>query len=326
MDTPTSRAALPQEHRIGVLLPRDLPANQVIPYARRADELGFDELWVVEDLGFRGGIAQASAVLAATQRIRVGVGILPAASRNVAFAAMELATLAELFPGRIDVGLGHGMPDWIRSVGAWPASPLGLLGEYAATLRSLLGGETVSTTGRYVRLDGVHLETVPESPPDILFGVRAPKSIALSGRLADGTILAEPVTPEYTAGVLAQVGTTPHRVVGYNIAAVAEDTRTALERARAGLEWIGDPEWTPHIAPLPFAEEFAELRREASSRAEFARRLPDDWVRQLAVAGTPGGARDRLAELHRSGVTDSVLLPAGGDPMQELTTLAALRS
>ena len=60
MRTPNPDAA------VGVLLPRDLPAAEVLPYARRAEELGFDELWVVEDLGFRGGVAQAAAVLAAT--------------------------------------------------------------------------------------------------------------------------------------------------------------------------------------------------------------------------------------------------------------------
>src|SRR5215217_8201800 len=64
--------------RIGVMLPRDLPAAHVLPYARRAEELGFDELWVVEDLGFRGGVAQAGAVLGATERIVVGIGIMPA--------------------------------------------------------------------------------------------------------------------------------------------------------------------------------------------------------------------------------------------------------
>ncbi|MFC0682683.1 LLM class flavin-dependent oxidoreductase [Lysobacter korlensis] len=323
MDT-TSPDDLPPDARVGVLLPRDLPAREVIPYARRADELGFSELWTVEDLGFRGGIAQASAVLAATARIRVGIGILPAASRNVAFAAMELATLAELFPGRVDAGVGHGMPAWMRSVGAWPASPLGLLTEYATALRSLLRGETVTSDGRYVRLDGVRLDAAPEVMPGILFGVRAPKSVALSGRLADGTILAEPVTPEYTAEVLAQIGAPSHRVVGYNIASVDVDESRALERARPGLEWVGDPEWAPHIAPLPFADAFAALRQECGSRSEFIRRLPDEWVRRLAVAGTPASARERLAALHRSGITDSVLLPVGSDPMRELGSLAAL--
>ncbi|WP_407320725.1 LLM class flavin-dependent oxidoreductase [Isoptericola halotolerans] len=59
------------------MLPRDLPAHQVLGYARTAERLGFDELWVVEDLGFRGGFSQAGAVLAGSESIGVGLGILP---------------------------------------------------------------------------------------------------------------------------------------------------------------------------------------------------------------------------------------------------------
>src|SRR5690606_13889437 len=122
----SSASALPA---VGVMLPRDLPHADVLPFARRIEELGFDALWVVEDLGFHGGIAQAAAVLAVTERVRVGIGSLPVAARNVGFAAMDVATLAGMFPGRLDIGLGHGIKGWMSQVGAWPASPLTLLRE-----------------------------------------------------------------------------------------------------------------------------------------------------------------------------------------------------
>jgi 5,10-methylenetetrahydromethanopterin reductase len=163
---------------VGVVLPRDLPAEQVIPFARRAEELGFDELWVVEDLGFKGGIAQAATVLAVTSRIHVGVGIL--AVRNAAFAAMEIATLAQIHPGRVIVGIGHGMPDWIRAIGAWPASPITLLTEYADALRALLRGAPGPPKGRYVNVEGVVLTELPGIVPPIVLGVRGPKSLAVA--------------------------------------------------------------------------------------------------------------------------------------------------
>src|SRR5688500_14688426 len=160
---------------VGVMLPRDLPASEVLPFARRAEDLGFDSLWVVEDLGFRGGIAQAGAVLAVTSRIVVGIGILPAGARNAAFAAMELATLAQLFPGRVLAGLGHGMPGWMRSVGAWPASPLTLLREYTTAVRTLLRGEPGPAAGRYVSVEGVVIAEHPDVVPPVVLGVRGPK-------------------------------------------------------------------------------------------------------------------------------------------------------
>ncbi len=310
---------------VGVLLPRDLPAHQVLPYARRADALGFAELWVVEDLGFRGGMAQAAAALAVTERIRVGVGILPVGARNVAFAAMEAATVAELFPGRLHLGIGHGMPDWMRQAGAWPASPLTAFEEYVTALRALLRGEEVTVDGRYVRLDGVRLENPPAEVPPVLAGVRGPKSLAAAGRCADGTVLAEPVGPEYLAAAIAQIGHAPdHRVVAYDVAAVDADAAAARDRVRPALAWIGDPGWAPHIDPMDFAAEFRDLRDRTPDRAEFAAALPDAWVDRLAVVGTPEQARARLDGLALAGADAVVLAPAGPDPLAALEGLAAV--
>lgn len=312
--------------RPAVMLPRDLPAGAVLPYARRAEQLGFDELWVVEDLGFRGGFAQAAAVLAATSRLHVAVGILPAAVRNVAFAAMEAATLAQLFPGRLTVGVGHGMPGWMRSVGAWPSHPLTLLEEHVRALRALLRGERVTATGRYVRLDDVALDAsaVPDHAPDVVLGVRGPRSLAASGRVADGTVLAEPCTPEYVRAAVGQIAATrPHRVVTYDVASVRDETAAALRDVRPALGWVGEADWAPHLAPLPFAGELAALRASAATREDFADELPDAWVARLALAGTADEVRAGLAARAAAGATSSVLVPTG-DPTEALERFADL--
>ncbi|KQO95919.1 luciferase [Leifsonia sp. Leaf264] len=310
------------------MLPRDLPPADVVPFARRAEELGFAELWVVEDLGFRGGIAQAASVLASTSRIAVGIGILPAGARNAVFAAMELATLEQLFPGRLIAGVGHGMPHWMRSIGAWPASPLTLLEEYLTTVRALLRGDRVSTadTARYVKLTDAALEpsSIPDASPPVLAGVRGPKSLAVSGRSADGTILAEPAGPEYARASLGHIAAAgAHRLVTFNIGSVHPEASVAIDAARPGLAAIGEPDWVPHIEPLPFAAEFAALRADSASGAEFVERMPADWVPQLALAGTAAQVRERLAELAEAGVTSSVFIPVG-DPYEALESLATV--
>ncbi|KQQ93530.1 luciferase [Leifsonia sp. Leaf325] len=310
------------------MLPRDLPAADVILFARRAEELGFAELWVVEDLGFRGGVAQATAVLASTSRIVLGIGILPAGARNAAFAAMELATLEQLFPGRLVAGIGHGMPHWMRSVGAWPASPLTLLEEYLTTVRGLLAGQRFDTadSARYVKLTDAALEpsSIPDAAPPVLAGVRGPKSLAVSGRSADGTILAEPAGPEYARAALGHIAAAgPHRLVTFNIGSVHPDATAAIDAARPGLAAIGEPDWAPHIEPLPFAAEFAALRADCASGEDFVARMPADWVPQLALAGTAAQVRARLAELSAAGVTSSVFIPVG-DPFEALESLASV--
>ena len=312
-------------HSIGVMLPRDLPATDVLPFAHAADALGFAELWVVEDCFFRGGIAQAAAVLASTPRIHVGIGILPAAVRNAAFTTLEVATLAELFPGRITVGIGHGMPAWMRQVGAWPPSPLTLLEETLNAMRALLRGERLSTHGRHVQLDDVVLERAPAVIPRVIAGVRSPKSLAISGRCADGTILAEPVTPEYLAVAHAQIGArNAHHIVAYQFAAIDADVRAARALVRPALRWIGEPDSRPHIAPLAFAAELAALRARSATPQEFSAALPDAWVDQLAVVGPPADARVHIALLHAAGANSVVLIPVGPHPISALNSLALL--
>jgi len=313
------------DRALGVSLPRDLPADRIVDFARDAERLGFHELWIVEDCFFRGGIAQAAVALAVTSSIHVGIGIVPAAARNAAFATLEANTLAEIYPGRVTVGVGHGMPAWMRQVAAWPASPLTMLEETIIAMRALLAGETVSTEGRYVRLRDVALESPAAVAPLVIAGVRGPKSLAVSGRVADGTALAEPVTPEYLETVRRQIDAgRPHRIVAYNVAAVHPEASAARDIARTRLDWVGEPDGRVHIEPLPFAEEFFALRASLGSPAEFAAALPDAWVDQLAVVGTVETARARLDELYAAGANSVVLLPAGDDPFAALRELAAL--
>jgi len=313
------------DRALGVSLPRDLPADRIVDFARDAERLGFHELWIVEDCFFRGGIAQAAVALAVTSSIHVGIGIVPAAARNAAFATLEANTLAEIYPGRVTVGVGHGMPAWMRQVAAWPASPLTMLEETIVAMRALLAGETVSTEGRYVRLRDVALESPAAVAPLVIAGVRGPKSLAVSGRVADGTALAEPVTPEYLETVRRQIDAgRPHRIVAYNVAAVHPEASAARDIARTRLDWVGEPDGRVHIEPLPFAEEFFALRASLGSPAEFAAALPDAWVDQLAVVGTVETARARLDELYAAGAHCVVLLPAGDDPFAALHELAAL--
>lgn len=296
--------------RFGVTLPRDIPIGDLIAYARRAEELGFDELWTIEDCFFRGGFSQTATVLAVTERIHVGVGIVPAAVRSAAFTALETATLAELHPGRVTLGIGHGVTDWMKQVGVWPTSPLTMISETMSAVRSLLHGERVSTQGRYVSLDDVALEFPPSIVPRVLAGVRGPKSLDVAAQVADGVVLAEPVTPEYLTSVRSRLGRS-QTVVAYNFGMVDDDVAAARERLRPTMAVMGEPDLAAHIDPLPFAEELRALRRSSADRAEFASRMPAEWIDRLAVVGTPADVATRVRQLGDAGAQSVILLPVG---------------
>lgn len=135
------------------------------------------------------GIAPAAAALAWTSRLSVGIALMPVPLRNVALTAMEIATLARLFPGRFLPAVGHGVLDWMGQTGARVESPMTLLREYVQALQSLLVGDRVTCSGRYVTLDDVALDWPPAQVPPLLVGANRPKTLALAGELGDGVVV-----------------------------------------------------------------------------------------------------------------------------------------
>lgn len=175
--------------RLGVVWRPDTDPRSLAALAKASEQAGADELWLWEDCFLQGGIAQAAVALSATESLVVGVGVLPAPLRSVVATALELSTLAAIFPGRVQVAIGHGVQDWMRQAGVAVKSPMSLLREYVTVLRGLLAGESVSVAGDYIRLDAVRLEFVPEVKVPVLAGGAGPKTLTLAGEVADGVLL-----------------------------------------------------------------------------------------------------------------------------------------
>jgi alkanesulfonate monooxygenase SsuD/methylene tetrahydromethanopterin reductase-like flavin-dependent oxidoreductase (luciferase family) len=258
---------------LGVVFRPHLPPERLRSVAMAADAAGLDELWLWEDCFFEAGISAAAAALAWTPRIRVGIGLLPVPLRNVALTAMEVATLSRLFPGRVEVGIGHGVQEWMAQVGARVDSPMTLLREHVTALRALLAAERVTTHGRYVHLDDVALDWPPVDAPPLVIGAVGPRTIALSGELADGTLLTAGTTPEAVRRVRAQLDEARaaagvsgrHTITVYLVAVTGPD---AADRLAAELRsWSLDPAEDVGIAGG--AQELAEgIRRWAAAGAD----------------------------------------------------------
>ncbi|MFE0437592.1 LLM class flavin-dependent oxidoreductase [Streptomyces nigra] len=227
---------------LGAVFRPQLAPERLRSVARAADEAGLEELWLWEDCFREGGVSTAAAALAWTERVRVGVGLLPVPLRNVALTAMEAASLHRMFPGRPLLALGHGVQDWMGQVGARAESPVTLLREHLDALRALLRGERLTVEGRYVRLDDVALDWPPDGPVPVIAGVTGPRSLRLSGASADGTLLTASTPPDGVrrARQLVDEGRSaagrtdaePHPIVVYLLAATGPD---GPERVRAEL-------------------------------------------------------------------------------------------
>jgi 5,10-methylenetetrahydromethanopterin reductase len=98
-------------YRTGVVYPASAEPAGLPTFAAWVEDLGFDTLWVIEDCFLSGGLTMAATALAVTESIGIGVGVglLPVPVRNPAIAAMEIAPLGRIHPGRFEATLGHGV-------------------------------------------------------------------------------------------------------------------------------------------------------------------------------------------------------------------------
>ncbi|CAL9556583.1 LLM class flavin-dependent oxidoreductase [Streptomyces sp. enrichment culture] len=272
----------------GAVFRPQLAPERLRAVVRVADEVGLDELWLWEDCFREGGISTAAAALAWTERVRVGVGLLPVPLRNVALTAMEAATLHRMFPGRAVLGVGHGVQDWMGQVGARAESPVTLLREHLLALCSLLRGDRVTVKGRYVQLDGVALDWPPQQAVEVFAGATGPRSLRLAGEAADGTVLTANTAPDGVrrARRLVDEGRAAagrdddaHRVVVYLLAATGAGAR---ERLRAELVAEG-------VADVP----------------------------GLGVAGDAQAVADAVLRLAEAGADTVILQPTGDEPDPE---------
>ena len=270
---------------IGVVFQPAFPPERLRSVVEAAETSGVDEVWLWEDCFRESGLATATAALAWSSRIRLGIGVLPMPFRNVALAAMEIATIERLFPGRLVLGVGHGVQRWMEQVGAKVESPLTLMREYVPTLRRLLAGDEVTIDGRYVHLDAVRLDWPPLHPFPVWAAGEGPKTLRLTGEVADGTVLTS--------------GTT------------VEGVRAAVELIAAGRADAGRP--PEHPVALLLMAAFGGDEARDRMEVEF-----DDWgmsgEQRVAAVGSIAEVADVVAQFRDAGVTNVVLQPTANEP------------
>ncbi len=316
---------------IGFCFDRTFPAPEIVGFARRLEAGGADQIWIIEDCFYTAGISLAATVAAVTERLNIGLGILPAVARNPAITAMEIATLAALAPGRLLAGIGHGVQSWMEQIGERTPSPLTTLEEVIVAVRRLLAGETVTVHGRHVRLDDVRLAAPPTLAPPILAGVRGPKSIAMAGRVADGLVLAEPGSPSYVRWSLEQARAPgPFHTAVFSSLCVAADRQLAYRIMAPWLAGLlsGDPP-NPGLNVLPFYADLVEVFRR--SGVDGLAKMPSDWWMELGPIGTLDDAAEHLEALERAGADSIGLFPApdlavASAQLDDVTALVARQS
>lgn len=320
--------------RIGLgLPPLGMAMDLCTEIVQRAESANFDSVWVGEAWGTET-CTMVGALLARSQRIHVGTGIVSLYLRPPTLTAMQAATLDLIAPGRARLGLGvstrnintfHGL--------AWDF-PLTRTREYVALLRRLLAGERVSHEGRFYRPHGFQLSVpAPHQLPIYLAAVN-PKMLQLAGEIADGVQLAW-LPARQVPYSLAEIATGARRAgrrledidVGcYIHTMVTGDRERTLEQMRRILAgYCQANTYIQGFRRFGYGEIVDQVHAcwKAGDRAQAQAAIPDTMVEDLYIFGTAEECHTQLRAFTQAGLSLAVVaaLPSSRLTPDELRTL-----
>ena len=168
----------------------------------RAEELGWDDVWLsehhfVEDGYTPSMLPIAAAIAARTRRIHIGTSVLLLPLHDPIRVAEDAATVDILSDGRLELGVAIGYRRAEFSGFGVPHDERGArMDEALPVLRRLLAGERFSFHGTYYRYGEIELHPKPvQQPPRIWVGGFSPPAVRRAARLGDGFIAIGAVRP-----------------------------------------------------------------------------------------------------------------------------------
>jgi alkanesulfonate monooxygenase SsuD/methylene tetrahydromethanopterin reductase-like flavin-dependent oxidoreductase (luciferase family) len=318
----------------GVVLPRR-GITDARRFAVRCEDLGYDACWTGELWG-QDAFVTLTAVADAVSRIDLGTAIVNVFSRSAATLAAAAATLADVAPAGVRLGIGPSTKKAIEDLhGRAYDRPVRRLHETAELIAAFTAGE-----GR-VDYDGetVSVADFPalDAEVPVYTAALGPAARRATGRVADGWLPHNVPFPalssafETVAETAREAGRDPDEitVAPYVPAAVAADPAEARAAVRGHLAYyVGSGEGYRRAVATTFPEEaeriaeaWAEGERDAAREA-----VTGEMVAALGVAGTPETARERFAEVASLDVVDHpiVVVPDGVDEATTERTVEAL--
>jgi alkanesulfonate monooxygenase SsuD/methylene tetrahydromethanopterin reductase-like flavin-dependent oxidoreductase (luciferase family) len=328
--------------RFGCFLPIPAaPVQKLFKIAKVNEEAGFDSIWVPDHLLFipPGIVPEAWSTLAATDVVTaqpmLGTCVSDPHRYHPAVLAQKVATVDQISGGRAILGLGAGEAMNLEPFGIEWKKPVSKLTEAVTIMRKLWSGEVLNHEGRFWRLKDAFLQVNPvKGRTPIYFGANGPRTLKLTGEMADGW-LSIPLSPKLYEKRLKQIvdgaekaGRSLENIdTGvYLYTSVTKKSEEALEQiTRKKSQIIPAPEL------LRDAGYDVELPKELQSISYFRALLNSEWIQkflsfsefipreaaiEFSIAGTTEDCIEKIEDYTKAGVRHFVLLNAGPDPRE----------
>jgi alkanesulfonate monooxygenase SsuD/methylene tetrahydromethanopterin reductase-like flavin-dependent oxidoreductase (luciferase family) len=281
---------------------------------RAAERAGYARAWLVDgQMLWHDVYVYMAHALAATERLEVGTGVTNPLTRHPSVTASVHATLAQLHPGRVLLGIGRG-DNAVRTLGLKPV-PTSELAETVPRLRAWMAGEEAQ---------GTRIRWAAEHVP-VMICATGPKNLRLAGALADVAMVYVGVHAasvrwaiEHVRAGAEDAGRDPDDVEIAALCAlhVSDDQEEAWEACRwapaacanhiaYALRWNpehGMPEEMTRLVAARDAYDYYEGHLDSS--AAHTSYLTGELVDDFAIAGPREKCLEKIGELGRLGVAE----------------------
>ena len=323
--------------RFGVEITPEHPVEDLVGFAETAESVGFDGVFASSHYNNRDPFAALSRMAEATERVRLGPGVVNPYETHPVTQASRVATLAEVSDGRAMYGLGAGDRSTLANLGVDQDSPLRRVLESFKVAQDLFAGERVDHDGTFVAKDaGLNYEPPGEVP--VFVGAQGPHMTRMAAKHADGILYngSHPRDVAWAADRVAEGRSDRPDEYGdvsflaYASVSVAEDEAAARDAARIPVAFIVGGAPPPVLDRHDLDREAAEAVGEQVSAGAFGEAgalVTDAMLDAFCVAGTPTTVADRLDALleHVDGVVAAAPLGPDVDTAIELTAAAVDR-
>jgi F420-dependent oxidoreductase-like protein len=294
--------------------------DQAVERVQRAEALGYDSVYVTHIAG-RDSLTVLMAYAAATERIRLGTGVLPMYSRTPVATAQQAATIDEFSGGRMVLGIGVSHQVTVeRWYGSKIDHPVAEMREYVTALRAMFEGRDVPQGNRFpTQFRFMGLE--PRTDLPIYIAALSPNMLRLAGEIADGVMLwlcnpdyvRRVVVPEVTAGrERAGKGLEGFDIVAAVPAAVTEDRGGAFQTMRGDLiTYWSLPFYRAMIERSGFGAEIAafDAGMKAGDLDKAEEGISERFLEELTAIGSPAEVMAGVTRYRDAGATAPCIGP-----------------
>ncbi len=178
--------------RFGVGLWADRPIEEIVDLCRRAEALGFDDVWVNDHFFVKDVYVVQSLAAEKTETIRFGTSVTSPFLRHPAQLASSVRTLHEVSGGRAILGLSSGGFEYPENLGTPIPKPMTSCREAIEIVRGLWTYQPTSAGGGVFRVENARLEFGDPVSIPIYLGARGPRMHRLAGEMCDGILMHGP--------------------------------------------------------------------------------------------------------------------------------------